>query len=328
MAWKQLIKNTLYRLGFDIYRSNTLIPTMAQKYGPEIVHYMASTGEGTNECMDKGCLPVLAHYYQPIPDLKDLEARKIWDKVSELRGVDWNPPRFIENLRELAVYSDECDWPNDPTENPMDFYLNNNCFSYGCAATLYSMIRKNKPKHIIEVGSGNSSRVIASALRVNMAEENMYKPQYIIIDPYSNLDVSLFPEGTELFKQRVETLDPSYFQLLNANDILFIDSSHVCKIGSDVNFEILEVLPSLNRDVYIHFHDISLPYEYPKIYATNPSFRMFWTESYLLQAFLSNNPNYEILLPMGYIQVRYGNEFRTMFPKGNNDYTETTRIKM
>ena len=96
--------------------------------------------------------------------------------------------------------------------------------------------------------------------------------------------------------------------------ILFIDSSHVCKMGSDVNFEILEILPSLNTGVYVHFHDINLPYEYPKIYATNPNFRMFWTESYLLQAFLTCNNEYQIVLPMDYLQRHYLDDLKNSFP--------------
>jgi hypothetical protein len=119
-------------------------------------------------------------------------------------------------------------------------------------------------------------------------------------------------------KQQIETTDISIFKELSANDILFIDSSHVCKIGSDVNFEILEVLPILNPGVFIHFHDIALPYEYPKIYATNPEFRVFWTESYLLQAFLSCNHDFEIVLPVAYIQSVYQSDFRRIFDKGNN----------
>jgi hypothetical protein len=83
-------------------------------YGPNIVHYMASTGDRTNECMNMGCLPVLTHYYQPIPDLNDLERRNVWDYVSPLRGLIWDPPKYLENLRELSVFANECEWPNEP----------------------------------------------------------------------------------------------------------------------------------------------------------------------------------------------------------------------
>ena len=289
-------------------------------YGPSIVHYMASTGDKTNECMDIGCLPVLTNFYQPIPDLKDLERRNVFDKVSYLRGLIWDPPKHLENLRELSTFADECEWPNEPDAEQGQFYLNNGRFSYGCASILHCLIRKNKPSRIIEIGSGYSSRVIAAALLANIAEDNQYTPEYTIIDPYSPIDISKFPfpKNTKLLKTQVETVDLSVFQELQANDILFIDSSHVSKIGSDVNFEILEILPVLNNGVYIHFHDIELPYEYSKVYATNPKFRVFWTEAYLLQAFLSYNRHYEIFLPVCYIQRNHKEEFKTLYKKGNN----------
>lgn len=324
---KKVVKRMFNRLGYDIRKNanyefqsenkfvtvsehgvldiskseNMSIEYLAKTVGSDIVHYMARTGEGTDECMDKCCLPVLAHFYQPIPDLKDLESRDVWNKVSEMRGIDWNPDQYLENLRELAVYADECEWSYVKVDSTIQFYLNNPSFGYFDASVLHCMIRKNNPQRIIEVGSGMSSRIIAAALQKNIIENNSYKPEYIIIDPYSVIDVDKFPRGTRLVKQQVETCDISVFQELSKQDILFIDSSHVCKIGSDVNFEVLEILPILKHGVYVHFHDICLPYEYPKKFATNPEFRMFWTEQYLLQAFLLNNSNFEIILPTTYI---------------------------
>jgi len=296
-----------------------LLNILVGMLGPRIVRYMASSGEGTNKCLDIGCLPVLTHFYQPIPDLKDLERRNVWENVSKLNGIIWKPQKYLENLKELAKFADECDWPYEPVNrDAMEFYINNTCFSYGCASMLHSIIRKNKPKRIIEVGSGHSSRVIAAALKANITDDNGYYPEYTIIDPYSLLDITKFPGNAKLLKEQVENVDVSIFKELSNNDILFIDSSHVCKIGSDVNFEILEVLPTLNSGVFVHFHDIELPYEYSKIYATNPKFRMFWTEQYLLQAFLTCNKQFEIFLPLCYIQRNHEDEFRTLFKKGNN----------
>ena len=282
----------------------------------DLIYHMAVTGEGTDECLEKGCLPVPVNFYQPIPDLKQLEERKVWDKVSKLSGINFNPEKYAAFLEQLAgKYAQECSWSEEPTDNPKDFYLNNNCFSYGCASSLHCIIRHHKPKRIIEIGSGNSSKVINAALEYNKKEGQ--DAQYTIIDPYSEVDLNNFQENTTLIKEPVETLEPELFTKLEENDILFIDSSHVCKIGSDVNFEILEVLPLLNKGVVIHFHDIDLPYEYPKIYATTPSFRMFWTESYILQAFLSCNRDFEIILPMEYMQRNHEDLFRKFFPYGN-----------
>jgi len=312
-ASREYLRSFAVRLIRKIRNSLNFNPN--SKIALNLVYRMASTGEGTKACLEKGCLPVLVHYYQPIPDLKVLEERKVWEKVSKLNGIDFNHQQFKQNLISLSKYADECKWPEEHTSNPKDFYLNNNCFSYGCASVLHSMIRRNKPSRIIEVGSGFSSRIIREAILLN--EKDGLKTEYTIIDPYSNLVQEDFPSNTTIIKRPVELMDTAFFEKLIENDILFIDSSHVCKIGSDVNFEILEVLPILNPGVFIHFHDIDLPYEYPKLYTTNPQFRMFWTESYLLQAYLSGNKNYEIFLPMRYMQSKYEPDFRSLFPNGN-----------
>jgi len=254
---------------------------------------MASTGEGTDECLKVGCLPVPIHFYHPIPDIFKLEKRNVWDKVSKLSGIRFDDDVFLANLKHLSKWADECKWSEDQIENPDEFYLNNGCFSYGCASALHSMIREHKPKRIIEVGSGNSSKIICDAIKLN-EKDGFVCDNYTIIDPYSEINVKNYPHCMELLKQPVETLEPEFFTQLNENDILFIDSSHVCKTGSDVNFEILEVLPILNKGVIVHFHDIGLPYEYSKVYFTNPAFRVFRTESYLLQAFLSCNKDFEV----------------------------------
>jgi hypothetical protein len=141
-----------------------------------------------------------------------------------------------------------------------------------------------------------------------------FEAQYTIIDPFFSLKAQDFPGNTKIIRQPVETMDLGVFKTLDENDILFIDSSHICKIGSDVNFEILEILPSLKKGVLIHFHDIPMPFEYSKIYAINPSFRVFWNESYMLQAFLICNNDFQILLPMAMLQAYFSTELKEIFP--------------
>jgi len=276
--------------------------------------YIADSGECSDDCLKYGFLPVAVHFYQPIPDIAELEKRKVWDKISKLKGLKFEPEKYLSFLKEMALkYSDECDWPNEPDNNPNNFYLHNSTFSYGCAAPLHCIIRFHKPKKIIEIGSGFSSKIIKAAINLNKKEN--YLTEYIIIDPYTYLDEKYFSQNTTIIRKPVELMDPEYFKILQEGDILFIDSSHVSKIGSDVNFEILEVLPLLNKGVLIHFHDISLPYEYPKIYSITPAFRVFWTEAYLLQAFLAFNSDFEIILPMNYLENEYINDLKKMYPK-------------
>lgn len=279
-----------------------------------IIKIMAITGEGTTNCLKHGFLPVRVHFYQPVPDIYDLERRKVWDRVSRMGGIRFEPENYIQFFTELAQkFADECIWPNEQSLNPKQFHLHNGCFSYGCAASLHCIIRGYKPKRIIEIGSGNSSKIIAAAVERNILEQ--HETTYTIIDPYSTLDPEDFTEHTDIIREPVELMDLDMFESLEENDILYIDSSHVCKIGSDVNFEILEILPLLKRGVLIHFHDIPLPYEYSKTYATNPNFRVFWTESYLLQAFLICNSDFQIILPMAYVQSHYLEHLQKAFPQ-------------
>ena len=113
--------------------------------------------------------------------------------------------------------------------------------------------------------------------------------------------------------------DPQMFDQLQENDILFIDSGHCVRTGSDVNFLILDVLPRLSPGVVVHFHDIGLPDEYPKVYFTNPDFRVFWTEAYLLQAFLAFNQDFEVLLAVSYLMKNHRAEFCVAFPHIDTD---------
>lgn len=275
---------------------------------------IAKYGYGTNRCLKSGFLPMPVHFYSPVPDVDELQERRVWDKKSEMPGINFFPRRQLALLKQLGInHGHECQWPFAPTGNPADFYLDNNGFSYGCAAGLYSMIREFKPKKIIEIGSGNSSKIISQAVAAN--RKNRQKCQYTIIDPYPGSYVlEKKVKYQKLIKERVELVDPQIFLKLGRGDILFIDSSHVVKIANDVNFLYLEVLPRLKPGVIVHIHDISLPYEYSKVYATKEEFRQFWTEQYLLQALLADNKKFEILLGMHFIMTDYTKDFQKAFP--------------
>jgi hypothetical protein len=265
-------------------------------------------------CMGLGFLPMRADFYSPVPDLADLERRKVWDRRSALAGVEFRPDEQVALLRELGGrFGKECDWPPEPTGSPERFHTENGSFSYGCAAALHCLIRAFTPRRVIEIGSGHSSKVIAAALRLNAGERGA-PSDYIVIDPSPGPAVEKGWPGMQLLTQRVEWLEPAYFDQLAGNDILFIDSGHTVRTGGDVNFLMLDVLPRLAPGVIVHFHDIPLPYDYPKSYATNPHFRVFWTEAYLLQAFLCFNDHYEILLAMAYLMTEQQEAWRAAFP--------------
>ncbi len=303
----------LKHLVFSVILSSGLFVLLVR-----IFKVTAITGKGSNLCLQGGFLPVPVHFHSPIPNINDLEQRKIWDGRSELKGIDFRIEKQIRMLKRLGKdYSHECHWPLTATSDSSEFYVENPSFSYGCAVSTHCVIRHFRPMRVIEIGSGMSSRVISRALKMNH-DHGGSASEYVVVDPYPTAFVkSGVLRVTKIMETRVELMDPAYFEVLKANDILFIDSGHCVRIGGDVNYLVLDVLPRLKPGVIVHLHDISIPYEYPKAYATNESFRQFWTEQYLLHAFLCFNTDFEILLAMNYLMTDHSELFKTSFPHDN-----------
>jgi predicted O-methyltransferase YrrM len=190
--------------------------------------------------------------------------------------------------------------PSETTSGNEAFYLSNGWFDSVDAEVLYSIIRRFKPARIVEVGSGFSTRAMRLAIR-----DGGLHTRLISIDPIPRVDVASFVD--EQIRTPVETLEVSRLvELLQPNDILFIDSSHLIRTGGDVTFLCLEVIPVLRPGVFIHFHDIFLPFEYPRAWVVD--FRWQWNEQYLVQAFLHNNSEYEIVWPAHYMWTQHKHE--------------------
>ena len=176
MPLKRFLRRSANFVEFAV--GGSLAPVLAP-----IISLMARTGAGTDTCLRRGCLPMPVHYYSPVPDLPDLERRKVWDRRSDLAGIDFRPEAQVAFLNELGQkFGHECDWPPNPTGDPGQFYTENTNFSYGCAASTHCILRYFKPRHVIEIGSGNSSLVIAAALFLN--DKDSAAAEYTIIDPY------------------------------------------------------------------------------------------------------------------------------------------------
>ncbi len=248
------------------------------------------------------------HFYQPIPDTRSLP-ETLWDQPSKLVGIDMNDAMQLDLLRnQFPKFRHEYDrFPAEPTGEPGRFHFNNGLFDGTDALVAYCMIRHFQPRLIIEVGSGFSSLVAAEAIAKNK------KSDLICIEPFPRDFLRQgFPGLHSLIEKRVQDIDLEFFSQLHSGDILFIDSSHTVKIGGDVNYLFLEVLPRLNRGVIVHVHDIFLPFDYRRDWVMD-EFR-FWTEQYLLQAFLSFNSEFEVLMANGYLVHRYLEDFKATFP--------------
>jgi hypothetical protein len=252
------------------------------------------------------------HFHQPIPDTRTL-GDEIWDKTSELVGIDMNTKRQLELLAEVfPKFIPECDFPREQTEILYKFYRKNGAFLSVDAEVFHCMVRHFQPKRIVEVGSGSTTYLAAWACRLNV-ETNGTNTELYAIDPFPNEIVKKgFPGLTSLIQKPLEQVPLSFFSQLVENDILFIDSSHIVGIGGDVNYEFLEIIPRLKTGVIVHVHDIFVPAEYPRkwIFAD----RFFWTEQYILQAFLSFNCDFEILWASSYMHLNYPDKLKSVFP--------------
>jgi predicted O-methyltransferase YrrM len=184
-------------------------------------------------------------------------------------------------------------------------------FGYSSAARLHSMIRVHRSRRVIEVGGGYSSVISLDALRRNSSDT-----AFTCVEPHPRpwLEAAISNAGGKLVREPVQALPTELFETLEAGDLLFIDSSHVAKLGSDVNHLFHQVLPRLKSGVLVHVHDIYIPYEYPAEHFFSEH-KIFWNEQYLLQAVLSSNPSYEILLPGFYVQTELKREFSAAFPR-------------
>lgn len=253
------------------------------------------------------------HYYSPIPAINDINKYSDRIFVSDLlepSGVEINHKGQLNLLHEISKYY--LDLPNAwKTPGEARYNYTNEYYSYADAIVLFCMIRHLSPKRIIEVGSGYSSAAILDTNDLFFDSKIMTT----FIDPYPDRLFSLISEGdrhrTVILAETVQNIPSSIFQDLQQNDILFIDSSHVSKTGSDLNHLLFNILPSLNDGVWIHFHDIFYPFEYPKSWAEAG---IAWNEIYLLRAFLQFNHTYQIQLFISFLLQNHINEIVKLMP--------------
>jgi hypothetical protein len=248
------------------------------------------------------------HFYQPIPDTQSLP-KTVWTRPSELMGINMNDSRQLDLLRRhFPEFRDEYEqFPTTSAEEPGHFYLNNHLFDGTDALVAYCMVRHFQPKLIIEVGSGFSSLLLGQAATKNNSGE------VICIEPFPQEFLKRgFPGLHSLIEKKVQDVDLDFFSQLGSGDILFIDSSHTVKIGGDVNYLFLEVLPRLKPGVIVHVHDIFFPFDYRRDWVKE-EFR-FWTEQYLLQAFLAFNSEFEVLMANSYLSYCYRKDLKATFP--------------
>jgi hypothetical protein len=270
---------------------------------------------------NKGYHVTPIHFYEPIPDTRDL-SEELWTRQSELSGIQIKDQVILDRLLHFAnQYRQEYTTiPTNKTDIPHQFYIRNGAFVSVDAEILYCMIREYKPRRVTEIGSGNTTYLAAQAIEANRQENPSYHCHLTAIEPYPVAILKQgFPGLTELVEKPIQSIPLPFFDTLDDGDILFIDSSHVAKIGSDVLYEYLEILPRIKKGVFVHVHDIFLPAEYPKAWIFSD--RHFWNEQYLFQAFLLFNNAFEIIWPGSYMHHKYPEKLEDAFPSYDSKNT-------
>lgn len=270
-----MVKHLLDRTALALFKT---VPTRA-------AHHLLFLAQSRPELSDRWGYHIRPiHYYEPLPDFRSITAEQI-SRRRNFAGIDFNWDEQITLLGELARYQTEF--------SNLDFDFGNDFFSGFDAAVYYSLIRRLQPQRIIEIGGGYSTQIAAKALAQNG------KGRLTCIEPYPEARLPATDTSVEIIRKRVEEIDVDFFTALDADDILFIDSSHAVKFGSDVCYEFLEVLPRLKPGVWIHVHDIFFPHDYPAEWLLNR--RLALNEQYLLEAFLTFNNNFATQLANNWI---------------------------
>ena len=253
----------------------------------------------------QGAYPA-GHFYSPIPsknDVLEYTKSKSLPKM-ELQGIELNKEGQFKLLEEFTKFYEDIPFPERQTSG-FRYYYENIYYSYSDAIFLHSFLRKYKPKRIIEVGSGFSSAVILDTVDRYFS----FRPDISFIDPYPERLRSLLNKEDEnyvrIIEEKLQKLQLDFFTSLEAGDLLFIDSSHVVKCNSDLHFLFFNIIPLLKKGVFVHFHDVFYPFDYPSDWLNEGR---YWNENYFLRAFLSNNSEWDICFFNTYVSLAF-NEF-------------------
>jgi predicted O-methyltransferase YrrM len=277
----------------------TNLRSLKRKFGPA-AHRLGSMdhGEGGPLRTDRKPFAPDGHYHSPVVNLDEVERdqERIWPAAPELQGIDFNRAAHEHFLAgPFARFIGDYDYPVKAPEDgqPPRFYERNPMFSKLDARVLFIMLRALRPRKMIEIGSGYSSLLTADVNRRYLGGAL----ELICVEPSPPPFLRRRDDGiARVIAKRAQNLRGLHREL-QPGDILFIDSSHVAKTGSDVNHLYFEVLPRLAPGVIVHIHDIFLPLDYPKHWVFGGR---SWNEQYLVQAMLTFTNAFKILFSCAY----------------------------
>jgi len=251
------------------------------------------------------------HYYSPVPTPEDAEAAAARAAPGALPGIDLRRDEQLVLAAALGALTR--DQPFGAEARPgLRYRFDNGFYGFDDGLVLHTMLRHLRPKRVIEVGSGWSSACMLDTDELFLdgtTELTFIDPEPERLDSLLRGD-ELAPRVT-VHRARVQDVDPALFGVLAAGDVLFIDSSHVVKAGSDVVQLALDVVPSLPAGVFVHLHDIPWPFEYSRAWAEE---RRWWSEAYLVRALLCDNARLRIRWFNSYLRAEANDEVAAVFP--------------
>jgi hypothetical protein len=247
----------------------------------------------------------LGHFYSPIVDPDELIGQEVrlWPDHPKIIGIDFNDAEHERLLREVfPLHLPAYDYPErlQESDDLVGFFTQNSQFSWLDSRSLFVLLRAWKPKRFIEIGSGFSTLLTADVNR-RFLDNSL---DITCVEPYPRKFLREgIPGVKRLIDDKVQNVPLSVFEELQAGDILFVDSSHVVKTGSDVNYIYFEILPRLAKGVLIHIHDVFFPHDYPKDWVLTEN--RSWNEVYLVRALLMYSTAFKVRFGCSYAFWRF-----------------------
>ena len=262
------------------------------------------------------------HFYSPIPDRTDVirDASRIFTQdCARLPEIDLHEASQLALLTRLSRHP----IPFLSGSYTGRFRAQNDYLPAADAITLFAILMEARPARYIEIGSGFSSALVLD-VRDQFLNGGLH---CTFIEPDSSRLEPLLRAGDKqsalLVRKRVQDVEDEFFSQLNAGDILFVDSSHVSKVGSDLNDVLFRILPLLKPGVVVHFHDVYWPFEYGRDDVLRGR---SWNEAYVLRAFLANNTSYRIYLFGSWLEKCHSNEWFAAFPQARGSLASSLWI--
>ena len=250
------------------------------------------------------------HYYSPVPSLSELESRAPAASARGVAEIDLQEESQLALFGELARLAGAERLPRRPEPGRRYVVVDDEYFGEADATLYLALLRHLRPRRVVEVGSGYSS-----ALLLDVADAELPGLEATFIEPYPDRLLPLLrpsdADAVRIIRRPVQDVPLDVFAALEPGDVLFVDSTHVAKYGSDVCHIFAEALPALADGVVIHLHDVFWPFEYPVEWLRRGR---AWNEAYMVRAFLQDNARYRILFFEDWFVRRHPDLVRDRMP--------------